>query len=917
MLAISNLGVNLSDSGIVELEVKKNILLFGKYYYYMKKTSLFISLVLLLITTQLNAQIFSSYKAVDGYRTTYDYLGNSYHLESASVGSNANSVQITKKDAQGNILLQFSDGAGQNQYEGTTGQKVLVDNSGSVYVLATVSNNSLLSGNLITSAIGNNPNYPYSDYFLIKYDANGALVWYKQFADIPENAQTGAQLQWNAAGNMVMELILSQTSSLTYDGTAFSTTQIYESKIVEISPNDGSLVSHFSAPGLILGDFAALPAGGYSFSSAMTFTSTHAGILSSTGNTLWDVSFTNALSIENVIPLPSGDLFLQGAITRDTVLGGFPLTGNSSGYDKYYARVSPSGTIQYAHSIDVSLNGFSAGLILPRETQANLVGGTNVILAGSISGSATVGNFAIGTNGGYDVCAMSIDINTGVVNWANAAGSGTHDDYFQDILVNPITGDLELLMLSNTDNFYLDDLYIPFYVRAALITTEPGCMITGKYFFDLDNSATYTAGDNPFPHKTLNATPGNSNATTNNTGDYTMFVPVGNYSITDNNVPLYHSISTAPATASFTATGQQDTGNDIGVYPMPNMNDLRISLISNASIRPADHVSYFIVVDNVGTTTLNNVDVSLKLGNFLSYFATNNTPSYTSNDSVVWNIASIQPLQQVTYSVSADVDTFALMGAYSISTAYVSYAAVDETPADNIASVSQQVVNSYDPNDKAVLPEGDLTPAQASLSPWLTYTVRFQNTGNAEARQIQIRDTISPLLNLNSLEVLSASHNYNFVLNDNKLTVFFPNINLPDSFSNEAASHGYVRFRIKTQNNLSLGDRIENTAHIYFDYNPAIVTNTVVTEIQYPSNVISSNNSRNTLFPNPFDTEFSIKTDLNKVQIKALDMMGRVVLEKEISSGEKVNTQNWHSGIYTLLISSEGQIVEQKTIIKQ
>ena len=52
----------------------------------------------------------------------------------------------------------------------------------------------------------------------------------------------------------------------------------------------------------------------------------------------------------------------------------------------------------------------------------------------------------------------------------------------------------------------------------------------------------------------------------------------------------------------------------------------------------------------------------------------------------------------------------------------------------------------------------------------------------------------------------------------------FPNIMLPDSASNPAGSQGFVQYRIKPKANLPLGTQIENTAHIYFDYNAAITT---------------------------------------------------------------------------------------------
>jgi hypothetical protein len=49
---------------------------------------------------------------------------------------------------------------------------------------------------------------------------------------------------------------------------------------------------------------------------------------------------------------------------------------------------------------------------------------------------------------------------------------------------------------------------------------------------------------------------------------------------------------------------------------------------------------------------------------------------------------------------------------------------------------------------------------------------------------------------------------------------------LPDSTTDEPGSQGYVIYRIKPLPTLAFGDVIENTASIYFDENPPIVTNT-------------------------------------------------------------------------------------------
>ena len=60
----------------------------------------------------------------------------------------------------------------------------------------------------------------------------------------------------------------------------------------------------------------------------------------------------------------------------------------------------------------------------------------------------------------------------------------------------------------------------------------------------------------------------------------------------------------------------------------------------------------------------------------------------------------------------------------------------------------------------------------------------------------------------------------------NQLTFEFRNIFLPDSTINFDASQGYVMYSIRAKDDIDEETIIDNTANIFFDYNPAVVTNT-------------------------------------------------------------------------------------------
>ncbi len=141
------------------------------------------------------------------------------------------------------------------------------------------------------------------------------------------------------------------------------------------------------------------------------------------------------------------------------------------------------------------------------------------------------------------------------------------------------------------------------------------------------------------------------------------------------------------------------------------------------------------------------------------------------------------------------------------------------------------ITDSFDPNDKLVLPAGVTAEHYTAFGQELEYTVRFQNTGNDYAYRVVVADTLSGQLDLSTLRVAGASHPYRFTVSGKGrpvLTFTFEDINLPDSTRDQAGSNGLVKFTIKPLKDLPEKTRIENFADIFFDYNPPVRTNTTL-----------------------------------------------------------------------------------------
>jgi uncharacterized repeat protein (TIGR01451 family) len=163
---------------------------------------------------------------------------------------------------------------------------------------------------------------------------------------------------------------------------------------------------------------------------------------------------------------------------------------------------------------------------------------------------------------------------------------------------------------------------------------------------------------------------------------------------------------------------------------------------------------------------------------------------------------------------------------------------VDDLPSgDESPFVDQycgQVVGSFDPNDKQGFPGGvgethDMLPNEQ-----IQYLIRFQNTGTAPAYTVVIRDTLDADLDIFSVTPGASSHDYSFTMYGERVLQWtFNNIMLPDSFSNEEGSHGFISYTVNQMPGLTDGTQITNSAAIYFDSNEPVITNTTLHTINY------------------------------------------------------------------------------------
>jgi uncharacterized delta-60 repeat protein/uncharacterized repeat protein (TIGR01451 family) len=255
--------------------------------------------------------------------------------------------------------------------------------------------------------------------------------------------------------------------------------------------------------------------------------------------------------------------------------------------------------------------------------------------------------------------------------------------------------------------------------------------------------------------------------------------------------------------------------------------DLKSNLIAS-SFRSGFDNTIFLNTVNDGCIPVSGQLICV-LDPLVQFNSSTPAPDYSSSDTLIWNFSNLTydsgnflPILNTTVSSAAQIGDSITINLF------VTPVSGDSDTLNNSRSYTFPIINGYDPNIKSVYPVGKCDEAYVENGQKFTYTVQFQNTGNAEAINIVVTDSLDTDLNLNTLHIVDNSHPvWMEIVQGNTVKFHFDSINLPDSSFNEAASHGHLVFEIDpVSDTLSHNTVISNKAEIYFDFNPAIITNT-------------------------------------------------------------------------------------------
>ncbi|CAM3967581.1 T9SS type A sorting domain-containing protein [Flavobacterium antarcticum] len=411
----------------------------------------------------------------------------------------------------------------------------------------------------------------------------------------------------------------------------------------------------------------------------------------------------------------------------------------------------------------------------------------------------------------------------------------------------------------------------------------------------------------------------NEKVFSNTTGNYsTTFDELGTYTLLPNlEIPNYFSVAPNPAVITITQIDNTTTIQNFCITPNGIHPDLEVVLVPIVPARPGFDAVYKIVYKNKGNQTVNGIvffDFNYAYMDFVSAVPAANNGSFGYYG---FNFTNLAPFETrsilVTLNINAPTETNGVnigdVLELSASVILNSGSTSETETDDNLFTLNQIVVGSFDPNDITCL-QGNALPLNA-IGKYLHYNIRFENTGTAPAENIVVKNQIDlSQYDIQSLQVLESSHPVVVKVTGNIAEFIFQGIDL------DTGGHGNILLKLKSNATLP-ADLVINSANIFFDYNFPIVTNEEQTIFADLSKNDFNRDISIQVYPNPAESEVFIKAEHTINSIQLFDAQGRILQTKMSNkNSESVDLSSYSSGIYFITVATSFGQQTQKVIKK-
>jgi hypothetical protein len=452
-------------------------------------------------------------------------------------------------------------------------------------------------------------------------------------------------------------------------------------------------------------------------------------------------------------------------------------------------------------------------------------------------------------------------------------------------------------------------------------------------FIDTNNNGIKDSGEVNFNH-------GSFVYDTNNSGTNTeAYSPDGYYIITDDNGTDSYDISyqiqseyadyfSAGATVYTDVTIPALSGTQNLYFPITvtqTYTDVAVTIIPiNAPRAGITNYRNEVVVTNLGNETIASTTLTFTKDSNLTVVNVSDAGATITPTGFTRIFTNLLPNESRSIIINMSVPTIPTVSIGQVLTnmASVTPPTNDLIANNNTTTLSQPIVAAYDPNDKIESHGGRIQYDSFTVNDFLFYTIRFENTGNISAIDVKVTDILDNKIDETSVRMLSASHNYVMTRTGSNLVWDFKEIQLPVSIPNTQLGKGFITFKAKLKPGFAIGDIIPNTASIFFDTNPAIVTNTFNTEFVQQLSTTTFTDKNIVVYPNPASTLVNVSLNNSSETISSVsiyDLLGKKVIDNNAINSNQViiNTSSLSKGVYLIEITSDSTIKLIKKLIIQ
>ena len=366
--------------------------------------------------------------------------------------------------------------------------------------------------------------------------------------------------------------------------------------------------------------------------------------------------------------------------------------------------------------------------------------------------------------------------------------------------------------------------------------------LMGEVFVDENSNAILDTNENAVPNHAIQNLPNSNYSYSNEEGQYFFYDLFDDQNeVSPASLPFFQSTTISPYI--FLNTSQNDSvyEYDFGFVSAQLADSINISLTGGAS-QCSFSTNYWLNLSNIGGTEPSGV-IEMVIDTQVVYVSSSVTPDSIVGQHLYWRYDSLSYFQDTMIVVEVEMPDFNSMGdtlqSYVVAHITDGLGGIVFSDTDTL---NQILTCAYDPNDKTAIPAGVGSNGYIPLeTDWLEYIVRFQNTGNDTAIHVILTDQLDSKFDWGSLQLIASSHPVNITISTEGLASFAHNfIYLPDSLTDETGSQGFVRYKLRIRNEAQIeGAKIYNSASIYFDYNPPIITNTTINTFYTCSTVLT------------------------------------------------------------------------------